>query len=128
MKKLLVALAAGSMVLGGCVSAGNQSIKNETNETIGSKLKEGMTMTEVRQNLGDPFSTSYTDGGNSIWNYEFTDAQMTAQSFIPVVSMFSSGTKGKKKQLVILFDADDKVQKFNMSDSDYETKSGIIPQ
>lgn len=127
MKKILASLAAVSLIAG-CVSTGNTSLKNETNETIGEKLTEGMSMNDVRANLGDPFSTSFTDGGLSIWTYEFMEGQMTAQSFIPIVSMFSSGVEGKKKQLVILFDEDDTVKKYTLSDSDYESKSGIVRQ
>ena len=127
MKRILASLAAVSLIAG-CVSTGNTSLKDETNETIGEKLTEGMSMNEVRANLGDPFSTSFTDGGLSIWSYEFMEGQMTAQSFIPIVSMFSSGVEGKKKQLVILFDEDDNVKKYTLSDSDYESKSGIVRQ
>jgi len=127
MKKVLSALTVIAP-LGGCVSSGNASLKDETSESIGEKLAEGMPMEQVRANLGDPFSTSFTDGGLSIWNYEFVEGQMTAQSFIPIASMFSSGVEGKKKQLVILFDENDLVRKFTMSESDYESKSGIVRQ
>lgn len=127
MKKIIVVTAAAAaLAITGCVSSGNASLKGQTHETIG--LKEGMTMSEVRSLVGDPFATSFTDGGLTIWNYEFLEGQMTAQSFIPIASMFSSGVKGKKKQLVILFDEQDLVKKFTMSDSDYEQKSGIVRQ
>lgn len=84
-------------------------------------------MEEVRAKHGDPFSTRFTDGGLAIWNYEFMEGQMTAQSFIPMVNMFSSGVEGKKK-LMILFDEDDRVWKYTPSASDYEPKSGIVRQ
>jgi len=115
-------------LIAGCVASGNQSLKGETSETIGEKISEGMPMATVRANLGDPFSTTFTDGGLSIWNYEFIQGQATAQSFMPILSSFSSGVEGKKKQLVVLFDESDNVKKFTLSDSDYEQKSGIIPQ
>lgn len=127
MKKNIGALIALAIVAG-CVSAGNATLKGETNDTISEKIEKGMSMAEVRSMLGDPFETTFTDGGLTIWNYELAEGQMTAQSFIPIASMFSSGMKGTKKQLVILFDEADKVSKFTMSESDFQSKSGIIRQ
>lgn len=128
MKKLAVLAAVGALMISGCASSGNAALKNETNETISEKLQEGMAMADVRAALGDPFSTTYTDGGNIVWNYEFVEGQATAESFIPVVSLFTSGMEGTKKQLVILFDDEDNVQKFNLTESDFEQKTGIIRQ
>ncbi|MEO1303979.1 MAG: hypothetical protein AAFV37_03310 [Pseudomonadota bacterium] len=119
---------AAIVVLGGCVSAGNAALKDVTNETLSEELKEGMSMAEVRSALGDPIDVSFTDGGLSIWNYERVEAQMTAESFIPIVGLFTSGVEGTKTQLVILFDEEDKVRKFTLSDSDYESKSGLMAQ
>lgn len=127
MKKLLLGFAAIS-VLGACVSSGNAALKDQTSATMKETLQEGMSQDEVRSAIGDPFNISYTDGGLEIWNYEYMEGQMTAQSFIPIASMFSSGVEGKKKQLVILFDDEAKVKRFTMSDSDYESKSGIVRQ
>lgn len=127
MKKFVAGFIALSIVTG-CVSSGNAALKDQTNETMRQRLAEGMSQNEVRAAIGDPFNVSYTDGGLEIWNYEYIEGQMTAQSFIPIASMFSSGVEGKKKQLVILFDEDAKVKRFTMSDSDYESKSGIVRQ
>lgn len=121
-------LAAFTVTASGCVSSGATALKEEDAETIKSKLAEGMTQDEVRANLGDPTTISYTDSGFEIWNYTFMEGQMTASSFIPVVSMFSSGTKGKQKQLIVLFNEDNTVRKYTMSSSDVETKTGIVRQ
>jgi len=75
---------------------------------------------------GDPMETSYTDSGNEIWKYHFTKGHMTASSFIPVVSLFASGTKGKKKELVVFFDQDGVVQRHSMSTSDVETNTSLF--
>ena len=126
--KMLLSAAVLALGLSGCVSSGATSLKDENKETIATKVSEGMTGDEVRTNLGDPTNVSYTDGGKEIWTYEFMEGQMTAQSFIPVVSMFSSGVEGTKKQLVILFDEELKVERYTMSSQDVESKSGIIKQ
>ena len=126
--KMILSAAVLALGLSGCVSTGATSLKGEDKETIATKVEQGMSGDQVRANLGDPTNVSYTDGGKEIWTYEFMEGQMTASSFIPVVSMFSSGVEGIKKQLVILFDEDLKVERYTMSSQDVESKSGIIKQ
>jgi hypothetical protein len=49
-----------------------------------------------------------------------------AVNFIPVVNLFGSSMSGKRKELVILFDDADVVKRFNMSESDVQTKTGLF--
>ena len=114
------------LVLASCVSAGNTSLKEQTPDTLADLLMPGTAQSEVSAALGDPLSVSYTDSGREIWFYELVEGKMSAQSFIPVVSMFSSGVKGRKTLLVILFDKDELVDRYNLSDSAYESKTGIL--
>ena len=128
-KNLIVSVGiVASFMLAGCMSTGNATLKEHTQDTISEELREGMTQAEVRQSLGDPFNVSYTDGGSEIWTYEFAEGQMTAESFIPIVGLFTSGVEGQKKQLVILFDEQQLVRRFTLSESDFESRSGIIRQ
>jgi len=89
-------------------------------------LTVGMDKSEVRAELGDPLSVSFTDSGNEIWNYAFSRTQMTAQSFIPYANLLSSGADGTQKQLAIFFDQTGKLQNFSMTESDVKTRSGIL--
>lgn len=119
-------IAALCLGLSACVSAGNQSLKEQTPETLAELLTPGTDQARVSEALGDPLSVSYTDSGREIWFYELVEGKMTAQSFIPVVSMFSSGVHGRKKLLVILYDKEERVDRYNLSDSAYESKTGIL--
>ena len=115
------------LLLLGCSSTGNRALKNETEQSISQKILEGKTtMAEVKTMLGSPLSTSFTDGGLVIWTFRFTEKQATATSYIPVVYLFSSGTKGTTKELKILFDDEDIVKKLSMTESKTETKAGLI--
>ena len=122
----MLAAAILAMSLGACVSAGNKSLKEQTPESLSTLLQAGTPQEEVSAALGDPLSVSYTDSGREIWFYELVQGKMTAQSFIPVVSMFSSGVEGRKKLLVILYDKEELVDRYNLSDSAYESKTGIL--
>ncbi|HCR16121.1 MAG TPA: hypothetical protein DIU35_01450 [Candidatus Latescibacteria bacterium] len=115
------------LLLSGCSSTGNRALKNETEQSISQKILEGKTTkAEIQSMLGSPLSTSFTDGGLVIWTFKFSQTQVKASTFIPIVYLFSSGTKGTIKELKILFDDEDIVKKFSMTESKTETKAGLI--
>ncbi|QHA85525.1 hypothetical protein [Serratia rhizosphaerae] len=123
MKKVLSA-AIIAMLLAGCASSGNRSIERETQATIQTKLQKGVTKkAQVKQHFGDPMSVSFTDGGNEIWNYTLAKVKIDGKTFIPFYGLFHNGSKTNTKQLVILF-KDDIVEKYTMSESAIDTKSG----
>ena len=127
MIKLAAAAALASMAMA-CANAGNQALKEETGATVAQKLEVGMTQPEVRGIYGEPNTTSFTDGGNIIWKYEFVEAQAKAENFIPVVNLFASGARGHKKELTILFDENDLLKKHSMTVSPVETNTGLLSQ
>lgn len=128
MKKSSIFLAVvTALFLAGCASSGNVVLKDETSKTVAQKIKKGKsTKDDVRGVYGDPYTTSFTDSGNEIWKYEFVKAHMTASSFIPVVSMFKSGSEGNKKELVVMFDSRGIVKNFSMSTSKVNYNNGLI--
>ncbi len=129
MKKLLFVsvLAAASLTMVGCVSSGNKVLKEETAQTVESKLIKGKsTKSDVRSLYGDPMTTSFTDSGNEIWKYEFVNAHSKATNFIPVVSMFASGSEGEKKELVVFFDQRGIVKNYAMNTSKVDTDTSLF--
>lgn len=123
MKKIALATLIAAN-LAGCASSGNQQLKNETETSVQSKIQEGKTTkAEVKSFFGSPDAVSYTDGGNEVWKYAFAKVKVNGTTFIPFYGLFHNGTNGTKKELTILF-KDDKVQKYTMSESAINTKSG----
>jgi outer membrane protein assembly factor BamE (lipoprotein component of BamABCDE complex) len=119
-------LLAIALALTGCASSGNRVLKTETKDTMAQKITEGKTtQTEVRQRLGDPTSTTFTDGGNEIWKYEFEDVSSDAINFVPVVNIFEKSYSGTKKELTILYDRGGVVQRYSLDESAITTKAGI---
>ncbi len=124
--KNIIALVAATLLLAACASSGNRIIKDETSETIATKIVEGQTtMASVRATFGEPFRTTYTDGGLEVWTYQFDDVSADAVNFVPVVNLFTSSYSGTRKEVVILFDENDVVKKYKLSESDVKTKGGI---
>ncbi|BCI68206.1 outer membrane protein assembly factor BamE domain-containing protein [Acetobacter aceti] len=114
-----------ALLLAGCASSGNESIKNETSETLQTKIIDGVTTKEqVKSQFGDPLETSFTDSGHEIWKYVFAKTQQNGTNFIPYYGAFSSGSHGKAKSLTIIFN-DDKVWHHTLSESAVKNHAGI---
>ena len=62
MKKLIVLLMAG-LILQGCGSVGNITMKEQNESTI-NLTKGKTTRQEVMERFGTPLNTSFTDSGN----------------------------------------------------------------
>jgi outer membrane protein assembly factor BamE (lipoprotein component of BamABCDE complex) len=127
-KKMLFALAS-VVLIAGCASVGNETLRAESEASVQKKITEGKTTkSEVRSMFGSPMKTTFTDGGLEIWTYEFSKVSADAVSFIPIVNIFGATASGTKKELVVLFDKDGLVQRYSMSESDVKQKTGVFNQ
>lgn len=123
MKKIVVAVMV-AFLLAGCASSGNKKLQKETEVSMQSKIKEGVTTkAQLKTMLGSPDSVSFTDGGKEIWKYVHAKVKVSGKTFIPFYGLFHNGTNGTKKELTILFNGD-VVEKYTMSESAIETRSG----
>jgi hypothetical protein len=115
------------LILSGCASTGNQTLKEESEFTVSSKVVSGQTTaSEIKAMFGSPYETTYTDSGMLIWKFRLDDLKSDAVNFIPIVNLFGSSMSGTRKELVILFDENDVVKRSNMSESDVKTKTGLF--
>ena len=126
MKKILFFIVTLSFALAGCADTGNKSLKYATESKVQGQIKEGVTTkNQIQAMFGSPFKTSYTDNGSLIWTYQYDDTTaLTPQTVGSVLLTFGlAGTKSKgtRNELVILFDENNVVKKFNMSNSEIET-------
>jgi PBP1b-binding outer membrane lipoprotein LpoB len=123
---LLVTLVS-VLILSGCASSGNESLKEETELTVSAKVVEGQTTAaEIKAMFGSPYETTYTDSGSLIWKFRLDDLKSDAINYIPIVNWFGSSVSGTRKELVVLFDDNDVVKRSNMSESEVKTKTGIL--
>jgi len=130
MKKLAAAgIVAFGILLSGCASVGNETLRKESESSMSTKFAEGKTTrVEVRAMFGSPLKTTFTDSGLEIWNYEFSNLSLDAINYIPIVNMFGTASSGKKKELVVLFDQAGVVKRYSMSESDVKNKTGLFNQ
>ena len=127
MRKAFVVISVISVLLSGCAGVGNEKLRSETEASVSTRIVEGKTTTqEVKAMFGSPEKATFTDGGLEVWNYEFSKISADAVSYIPIVNLFGSSASGKKKQLVVMFDATNVVKRFSMSESDVSRKTGLF--
>ena len=114
------------VTLAGCASAGNTQLKDADRSKIDQQIVQGKTTKEeVRAALEDPTGVSFTNDGREVWTYLYAHATPTAQSYIPVVNLFSHGANVDRKRLVILFDDKGIVEKYSYSEGKSQTRGGI---
>ena len=124
MKPIIVAVA-GAILLSGCASAGNDKVRTETMDTVGTKVVKGTTTkSQVRGLYGEPSSVSLTDSGSEVWKYEYAHATAKAVSFVPIVGLFAGGADVTKNEVVFIFDKNDVMQNYTVHASQSETRNG----
>ncbi len=109
-----------------CADVGNKSLKDVDGNQVKATLTEGKTTKEeVEAIFGDPYETSYTDGGQLIYKYQYDDTTAftpeTVGSVVLTLGLAGVKSKGTRNELTILFDENDVIKKFNMSNSDIES-------
>ena len=129
--KLTAVLLLSLLVISGCANTGNKSMKGATPASVEAQITIGQTTKEqVQAMFGSPFETKYTDGGMLIWTYRYDDTSaLTAETVGSVVltaGLLGTKARGTRNELVILFDENDVVKRFNMSNSPIETGTGVF--
>ncbi|EEC2776914.1 hypothetical protein ACFJ96_004274 [Salmonella enterica] len=113
-------------LLSGCSTSGNQNLKNETPQSLQSKIiKNKTTKTELLTKLGEPDTRTTLDDGNEQWRYFMYNNQFNASTFIPVIGLLTGGSQTQSKTLEIDFNGET-VSKWTFSTDNNNTKSGIL--
>ena len=121
-----ISILVASLMLVACANTGNESMKGMTEDKVQATIVAGKTTkAQIQGMFGSPFETSYTDNGALIWKYQYDDTTAftpeTVGSVIFTLGLAGTKSEGTRNELVILFDENDVVRKFNMSNSDIET-------
>lgn len=129
--KLLSALLIALVTLVGCANAGNKSMKDATPASVEAQLTIGQTTkAQVEAMFGSPYETKYTDGGLLIWTYRYDDTSAltmeTVGSVVLTAGIAGTKARGTRNELVVLFDENDVVKRFNMSNSPIEAGTGLF--
>lgn len=127
MKKIIVtSFFIAIFSISGCSTSGNQKLKNETSQSLQSKIiKNKTTKTELLTKLGEPDTRTTLDDGNEQWRYFMYNNQSNATTFIPVIGLFTGGSQTQSKTLEIDFKGET-VSKWTFSTDNNNTKTGVL--
>ena len=123
-------LSIGTFAMG-CANVGNASMEDFTEEQANEAIVKGVTTKkEIRAAFGSPIESTFTDGGLAIWKYQYDDTSAftpdTVGSVILTFGLAGTKARGTRNELVILFDENDIVKQFNMSNSPIEAGTGVF--
>jgi hypothetical protein len=115
----------------GCANSGSTVLKNLSEDDVNRAIVVGKTTrNEVRAMFGSPLETTYTDGGLEIWKYSFEDvtsfnaANMASATL--TLGLAGSRVTGRQKELMILYNDDYTVKRFNMSSAPVQRGTGFL--
>lgn len=119
------------MLVSGCANVGNKSLDGLTEHQVQETIKVGETsMEHVRALYGSPLKTSFTDSGLPIWTYQYDDTTTftpeTVGSVVLTLGLAGTKARGTRNELVILFDENNLVRNFSMSNSPIEAGTGVF--
>lgn len=114
--------------VGGCTTtSGNAALRKMSPTEISEHLIRGVTTREeVKTLFGDPMNVSYMDNAQEAWSYWAGSFTNDPVNFVPLAGIFGMSMPGEAQYLVILFDEENRVQKYNFTNSDIGIKSGIF--
>ncbi|EFH7513473.1 TPA: hypothetical protein LOG85_002561 [Escherichia coli] len=127
MKKFITsAFFISALLISGCSTSGNQHLKNETSQSLQSKIiKNKTTKSEIITALGEPETKTTLDSGNEGWTYSMDNNQFDATTFIPVVGLLTGGSQTQAKTLEIEFKGET-VSKWSFSENTSRMNTGLI--
>ncbi|EAR7757558.1 hypothetical protein EZ440_22690 [Salmonella enterica] len=125
-KSMATVFIITTLFITGCSTSGNQKIKNETAQSLQSKIiKNKTTKAEIVSKLGEPDTKTTLDDGNEQWRYFMSNNQFNAATFIPVLGLFTGGSQTQSKTLDIEFNGQT-VSKWTFSSENNNSKTGIL--
>lgn len=120
MKSLAFILIA--LALSACASTGRQVSQAQL-----SDFKKGeTTIDEVVAKLGTPTTTTLSSDGTRSLSYVFSQTQVHAATFIPIVGAFAGGADSQVNVTTLVFNSDGKLKEFSATESQQTFNMGGV--
>lgn len=124
--KSLAGIALIGLALGACASGGNEVLRQQDANAVNQLIVDGRTTrADVERIYGPPSTTSFADAQNEIWTYRWARATAKGENFIPYVGAFVGGQDVQKKELVILFNAQNVVIRHSMRETNEAVRRNL---
>ncbi|PXW62253.1 hypothetical protein DFO55_10182 [Grimontella sp. AG753] len=124
MKKLLIA-ALVILPLSACTTYGNKSLKNETQQTVKTKIVKGKTtQQEILAAFGEP-QTRATNDGQEMWSYSSMSGESQISNYIPGLALLKNSNTAHMNSLEIWFKGN-VVDRYNFSQTASKVSRGLL--
>ncbi len=124
MKKLFIA-ALVILPLTACTTYGNKSLKDESQQTIKTKIVKGKTtQQDVINSFGEP-QTRATIDGQEMWSYSSMSGESQISNYIPGLALLKNSSTAHMNSLEIWFKGDI-VDRYNFSQTAIKVSRGLL--
>ncbi|MFD1009085.1 outer membrane protein assembly factor BamE domain-containing protein [Oceanisphaera ostreae] len=106
----------------GCASYGGKIDANAVSQIEKGKTTEA----QVYALLGNPMSVGISSEGKKFLMYMYTESQVKASTFIPIVGAFVGGADTNSQTLQVWIDEQGLVSSYAYNNSQTELKTGIL--
>lgn len=116
----IVIILCGLSVSACALSSGTQTIRNETEASLASKIARGKTTKEeVNVTFGTPSLKTITESGNEQWIYTLKEGSSDALNNVPLAGALAQTTSVRTKMITFLFDRGGRVANYTISESSW---------
>ncbi|WP_409161143.1 hypothetical protein [Pectobacterium sp. B2J-2] len=124
MKKLFIT-ALVILPLTACTTYGNKSLKDETQQTVKTKIVKGKTsQQDVINAFGEP-QTRATNDGQEMWSYSSMSGESQISNYIPGLALLKNSSTAHMKSLDIWFKGN-VVERYNFSQTASKASRGLL--
>lgn len=124
MRKMIIA-AFMILPLTACTVYGNKSLKDESQQTVKTKIVKGKTtQQEVINAFGEP-QTRATNDGLEMWSYSSMSGESQISNYIPGLALLKNSNTAHIKSLDIWFKGD-VVDRYNFSQTASTVSRGLL--
>ncbi|TYL41598.1 hypothetical protein [Dickeya sp. ws52] len=124
MKKLLIA-ALVILHLSACTTYGNKSLKNETQQTVKTKIVKGKTtQQEILAAFGEP-QTRASNDGQEMWSYSSMSGESQISNYVPGLALLKNSNTAHMNSLDIWFKGN-VVDRYNFSQTASKVSRGLL--
>ncbi|GKW26777.1 lipoprotein [Pectobacterium carotovorum subsp. carotovorum] len=124
MKKLFI-VALVILPLTACTTYGNKSLKDESQQTVKSKIVKGKTtQQEILDTFGEP-QTRASNDGQEMWSYSSMSGETQLSNYIPGLALLKNSSTAHMNSLEIWFKRD-VVDRYNFSQTASKVSKGLL--
>ncbi|UPT56430.1 hypothetical protein [Dickeya zeae] len=124
MKKMLIA-ALVILPLSACTTYGNKSLKNETQQTVKTKIVKGKTtQQEILAAFGEP-QTRASNDGQEMWSYSSMSGESQISNYVPGLALLKNSNTAHMNSLDIWFKGN-VVDRYNFSQTASKVSRGLL--